>query len=66
MKEVVVHPGPPLTTEIHEVPIPIPQDDEIVIKVAVAGSNVKGGSTLFADLCRTNDTAQQTGSTLQR
>lgn len=44
MKEVTVHPGPPLTTEIHEVPVPIPGDDEIVIRVAVAGSNVKGGS----------------------
>jgi NADPH:quinone reductase-like Zn-dependent oxidoreductase len=42
MKEVIVHPLPDLTTSIHDVPIPIPKEDEVVIKVAVAGSNVKG------------------------
>ena len=42
MKEVIVHPKPDIWTEIHDIPIPIPQNDEVVIKVAVAGSNVKG------------------------
>lgn len=42
MLEVIVHPLPELTTEIREAPIPIPGPDEVVIKVAVAGSNVKG------------------------
>ena len=42
MKEVIVHPLPTLTTEIHDVPIPIPEVDQVIIKVAVAGSNVKG------------------------
>jgi NADPH:quinone reductase len=42
MKEVVVHPLPTLTTEIREVPIPIPALNEVIIKVIVAGSNVKG------------------------
>ncbi|KAF8846983.1 GroES-like protein [Acephala macrosclerotiorum] len=41
MKEVIVHPNPDLWTEIHDVPIPTPALDEIVIKVVVAGSNVK-------------------------
>ena len=42
MKELIVHPFPILTTEIHDVPIPTPGPDELVIKVVVAGSNVKG------------------------
>lgn len=42
MKEVIVHPTPDLWTEIQEVPIPEPGPDEVVIKVIVAGSNVKG------------------------
>jgi len=42
MKEVIVHPAPELWTEIHEVPIPELGPKEIVIKVVVAGSNVKG------------------------
>lgn len=42
MKEVIVHPNPDLWTDIHDVPIPTPELDEIVIKVVVAGSNVKG------------------------
>ncbi|RFU33815.1 hypothetical protein B7463_g2579, partial [Scytalidium lignicola] len=41
MKEVIVHPSPELHTTIHDVPIPEPGPDEIVIKVIVAGSNVK-------------------------
>ncbi|TVY34197.1 Trans-enoyl reductase [Lachnellula subtilissima] len=41
MKEVIVHPTPELWTEIHEVPIPEPGPKEVVIKVIVAGSNVK-------------------------
>ncbi|KAK9243751.1 chaperonin 10-like protein [Lipomyces tetrasporus] len=41
MKEVIVHPLPSLTTEIHDIPIPAPADNEIVIKVVVAGCNVK-------------------------
>jgi NADPH2:quinone reductase len=44
MKEVVVHPTPDLWTEIQEVPIPSPGPDEVVIRVIVAGSNVKGFS----------------------
>src|SRR4051812_38838205 len=46
MKEVIVHPLPTLHTEIIESPIPIPGDDEVVIRVMVAGSNVKGLSSL--------------------
>lgn len=42
MKEVIVHPLPTLTAEIHEVPIPVPEPNEVIIKVWVAGSNVKG------------------------
>ncbi|MCJ1385004.1 hypothetical protein MMC17_008122 [Xylographa soralifera] len=48
MKEVIVHPNPTLTTEIHDVPIPTPKDDEIVIKVVVAGSNVKDWAHITA------------------
>jgi hypothetical protein len=44
MKEVIVHPLPTLTTEIHDAPIPIPESDQVIIKVVVAGSNVKGKS----------------------
>jgi NADPH:quinone reductase len=46
MKEVVVFPLPDLRTEIHDEPIPEPKPDEIVIKVVVAGSNVKGPSSV--------------------
>ena len=42
MKEVIVHPTPELHTTIHEVPVPEPGPDEVVIKVIVAGSNPKG------------------------
>jgi NADPH:quinone reductase-like Zn-dependent oxidoreductase len=42
MKEVIVHPLPEITTEIHDAPIPVPEPDQVIIKVAVAGSNVKG------------------------
>ncbi|PMD29791.1 GroES-like protein [Hyaloscypha variabilis F] len=41
MKEVIVHPTPELHTTIHEVPVPEPGPDEVVIKVIVAGSNPK-------------------------
>ncbi|CZR64185.1 related to zeta-crystallin / quinone reductase (NADPH) [Phialocephala subalpina] len=41
MKEAIVHPTPDLWTETHDVPIPSPGVEEIVIKVVVAGSNVK-------------------------
>jgi NADPH:quinone reductase-like Zn-dependent oxidoreductase len=44
MKEAIVHPTPTLHTTIHDVPIPTPGPNEIVIKVIVAGSNVKGTS----------------------
>lgn len=43
MKEVLVLAHPDiLTAEIREVPIPAPAHDEVVVKVVVAGSNVKG------------------------
>jgi NADPH2:quinone reductase len=42
MKEAVVHPLPEISVEIHDVPIPSPSPDQVVIKVEVAGSNVKG------------------------
>lgn len=42
MKELIVHPTPELHTSIHEVSIPEPGPDELVIKVIVAGSNPKG------------------------
>lgn len=42
MKEVIVHPTPTLHTTIHEVPIPSPGPDDVVVKVLVAGSNPKG------------------------
>jgi hypothetical protein len=42
MKEVIVHVFNEVTTEIHEIPIPVPGSDEVVIKVVVAGSNPKG------------------------
>ncbi|ESZ92912.1 putative quinone oxidoreductase [Sclerotinia borealis F-4128] len=41
MKEVIVHPSPDIWTEIVEAAIPQPGPDEVVIKVIVAGSNVK-------------------------
>jgi NADPH2:quinone reductase len=47
MKEVIVHVSSEATTEIHEIPIPVPGPDEVVIKVIVAGSNPKG---LFTSL----------------
>lgn len=40
MKEVIVHPSIE-TIEIIESPIPEPHDDEVVIKVIVAGTNPK-------------------------
>jgi NADPH2:quinone reductase len=42
MKEVIIHPLPEIKGEIHEVDIPVPKPNEVVIKVVVAGSNVKG------------------------
>jgi NADPH:quinone reductase len=42
MKEVIVHPLPSITAEIHDIPIPTPGPDQVIIKVEVAGSNVKG------------------------
>ena len=42
MKEVIVYSTPELRTEIHDIPIPTPGPDEVVIKVVVAGSNPKG------------------------
>lgn len=42
MKEAIVHPLPSITTEIRDAPIPTPGPDEVIIKVEVAGSNVKG------------------------
>ena len=42
MKETIVHPFPDIWSEIHDVPIPEPGPHEVVIKVFVAGSNVKG------------------------
>ncbi|KAM0182905.1 hypothetical protein ACHAPC_006735 [Botrytis cinerea] len=41
MREVIVHPSPEIWTEITEVEIPQPGPDDVVIKVVVAGSNVK-------------------------
>lgn len=41
MREVIVHPFPTLHTTIHEVPIPTPGPNELVIKVIAAGSNPK-------------------------
>jgi len=42
MKEAIVHPTPALHTTIHEVPIPSPGPDDVLVKVVVAGSNPKG------------------------
>jgi NADPH:quinone reductase len=42
MKEIIVHPLPTITAEIHDVAIPTPGPHEVVIKVVVASSNVKG------------------------
>ncbi|KAJ5621164.1 quinone oxidoreductase [Penicillium lagena] len=42
MKEVVVSPTRPLiTAHVHEVPVPKPTDDQILIRVVVAASNPK-------------------------
>lgn len=42
MLEVIVHPLPELTAETVESPVPIPGPDEVLVKVKVAGSIVKG------------------------
>jgi NADPH:quinone reductase-like Zn-dependent oxidoreductase len=42
MKEVIVHSTTEVWSEIHDIPIPMPRPDEVVIKVIVAGSNPKG------------------------
>lgn len=43
MKEVVVLPTRPLvTTETHDVPVPRPAKDQVLIRVVVAASNPKG------------------------
>jgi NADPH:quinone reductase-like Zn-dependent oxidoreductase len=47
MREVIVHPLPEITTEIREVDIPTPAPDQVVIRVVVAGSNVKGTISVF-------------------
>lgn len=39
MLELIIHPGP--KTEFIESPIPVPNDDQVVIKVIVSGSNPK-------------------------
>ncbi|KAK5129848.1 hypothetical protein LTR08_002756 [Meristemomyces frigidus] len=48
MKEIIVHPLPILITELVDSPIPAPHADDIVIKVAVAGSNVKDWAHITA------------------
>lgn len=50
MKEVIVHPRPTLHTVIHDIPVPTPGPDEVVIEVIVAGSNVKGRSHLVSSI----------------
>ncbi|KAB8303349.1 hypothetical protein EYC80_004781 [Monilinia laxa] len=40
-REVIARPSPEIWTEITEFAIPEPRSDEVVIKVIVAGSNVK-------------------------
>jgi NADPH2:quinone reductase len=62
MKEVIVHPLPELHTTIHDNPIPHPKDDELLIKVAVVGSNVKGTFCLNTSSGH-KLTCNQTGST---
>lgn len=42
MKEIIVHPLPEITTELVDSPVPVPAGDQVLIKVAVVGSNVKG------------------------
>lgn len=54
MLEAIVHPLPGLATEIRESPIPVPGPDEVVIKVAVAGSNVKGESNYLNSINTTD------------
>ena len=46
MKEIVVTALSTITTKTREVPIPSPKADEVVIKVLVTGSNVKGTQLL--------------------
>ncbi|MCJ1314005.1 hypothetical protein MMC25_007685 [Agyrium rufum] len=41
MKEAIVKVRPDISTQIHEVPIPEPGDDEVCIKVVCAASNTK-------------------------
>ena len=41
MLEAIVHPFPEIHVTIHDVPIPVPGPDQVLIKVSVAGSNVK-------------------------
>ena len=53
MKEVIVHPTPTLHTTIHDVPIPTPGPDELVIKVIVAGTNPKGLCIYISPLFQT-------------
>lgn len=47
MKEIIVHPTPELRSEMHDVPVPSPGADQVVIKVIVAGSNVKGRKVYY-------------------
>lgn len=39
MHELLIHPGP--TVKVIDSPIPVPNDDQVVIKVIVSGSNPK-------------------------
>ncbi|TGO20547.1 hypothetical protein BPAE_0286g00040 [Botrytis paeoniae] len=41
MREIIIHPSPGIWSEITEVAIPQPGPEDVVIKVVVAGSNVK-------------------------
>jgi hypothetical protein len=43
MKEVIVSPTlPEVSAAIHDVPIPAPKENELLVKVVVACSNAKG------------------------
>lgn len=45
MKEAIVCPSSPeVTVTLHDVPLPVPKENEILIRVVVAASNVKGMS----------------------
>lgn len=46
MKEIIFHPEP-FDTQIQDVPIPTPSDDDILLKVKAAGTNPKGKALLW-------------------